>query len=194
MGATLVADGSDIDIAPTSFRIPGAHMLLCRVTSRRNAGAGNDSMADRLAGFFAASPDAIVFTTGDGRILSANGSFLDLVEMPQEDGVRDRSLADFLVRGSVDLSVLLANASRTGSLRLFSTKITQASGQGRSVEISVTRLRAGIRSIFGLVMRDTSRAAALRTDGGDPSVDLEFDRRSPGQAIAQGHRRRRPRT
>lgn len=173
IGATLLADGSDIDIAPTSFRIPGAHMLLCRVTSRRGGVAQADNMTERLAGFFAASPDAIVFTTGDGRILGANGSFLDLVEMPQEDGVRDRSLADFLVRGSVDLQVLLANASRTGSLRLFSTKITQASGHGRSVEISVTRLRAGIRSIFALVMRDTSRSGALRTEGADASVDLD---------------------
>lgn len=173
VSATLLTDKSDIVISPTSFRIPGAHMLLCRVTSLRGTSPQVDSMSERLAGFFAASPDAIVFTTGDGRILSANGSFLDLVEMPQEDGVRDRSLADFLVRGSVDLSVLLANASRTGSLRLFSTKITQASGQGRAVEISVTRLRAGIRSIFGLVMRDTTRSNALRTEAGDPSVDLD---------------------
>ncbi|CTQ48009.1 transcriptional regulator PpsR [Jannaschia donghaensis] len=173
VSATLRIDGSDIDIAPTSFRIPGAHMLLCRVTSRRKSASEGETAADRLAAFYAASPDAIVFTTGDGRILGANGSFLDLVEMPQEDGVRDRSLADFLVRGSVDLSVLLANASRSGSLRLFSTKITQASGQGRSVEISVTRLRAGIRSIFGLVIRDTSRSTALRKDGVDPSVDLD---------------------
>ena len=173
VSATLLADGSDIDIAPTSFRVPGAHMLLCRVVSRRGGAPSADSMADRLAGFFAASPDAIIFTTGDGRILSANGSFLDLVEMPQEEGVRDRSLADFLVRGTVDLSVLLANASRTGTLRLFSTKIVQASGQGRAVEISVARLRAGVRSIFALVMRDASRTGALRTEGGDASADLD---------------------
>ncbi|SDZ48097.1 transcriptional regulator PpsR [Jannaschia faecimaris] len=173
VSATTVSDGSDIDILPTSFRIPGAHMLLCRVIAKRSAVSDTDTMGERLSGFFASSPDAIVFTAGDGRILSANGSFLDLVEMPQEDSVRNQSLADFLVRGSVDLSVLLANASRSGSLRLFSTKITQASGQGRSVEISVTRLQAGIRSIFALVMRDTSRAAALRTEGVDPSVDLD---------------------
>lgn len=173
VSARLVSDGSEIDIRPSSFRVPGAHMLLCRATLRRSAAPQADSMADRLAGFFDASPDAIVFTAGDGRILGANGSFLDLVEMPQEDGLRDRSLADFLVRGSVDLSVILANASRTGSLRLFSTKIAQASGQGRPVEISVTRMRSGLRSVFGLVLRDTSRAAALRADAVDPSVDLD---------------------
>lgn len=173
VNAQLVADGAEIDIRPTSFRVPGAHMLLCRATPRQTAATATDSAGERLAGFFAASPDAIVFTAGDGRILSANGSFLDLVEMPQEDNLRDRSLADFLVRGSVDLSVILANASRAGSLRLFSTKITQASGQGRPVEISVTRLRSGLRAVFGLVLRDTSRAVALRADSIDPSIDLE---------------------
>ncbi|WP_175484965.1 transcriptional regulator PpsR [Jannaschia pohangensis] len=170
--AQLAASGMDVDVFPSSFRTSGTHMLLCRVERRRAGREVGGPMEDRLAGLFANSPDAMIFTAADGAILSANGSFLDLADIGQEQDVRGRPLAEFLNRGGVDASILLENAERSGVLRLFATKIIGAHGGARPVEISITRLRAGSETIFALVMRDASRVDAVRAKPPSGSVDM----------------------
>jgi transcriptional regulator PpsR len=76
--------------------------------------------------------------------------------------VQGRSIADFFLRGSVDLNVMLENARRTGSMRLYATKLVSQHGTERAVEISTTQLTAGGHAIFGLVIRDTRRVEARR--------------------------------
>ncbi|WP_179380793.1 transcriptional regulator PpsR [Jannaschia marina] len=149
-----------LEVAATSFRVPGAHMLLCRILTVPEVAANDDPDRPRFAELFNACPEAVAFVSIDGTILSANPAFLDLVEVAQESQLEDRSLAEFLTRGGLDLSVLLANVGQSGSMRLFS--LLFGGGTGRPVEASVTRLDGGMRPVFGLVIRDMSRAGALR--------------------------------
>ena len=67
-------------------------------------------MGEALLRLFHDGVDGIVFADRDGMIRGANEAFLNLTDSPNVAGVRGRSLADFLVRGLVDLKVLLDNA------------------------------------------------------------------------------------
>jgi transcriptional regulator PpsR len=82
--------------------------------------------------------------------------------------VRDRSLADFLVRGSVDLKVLLDNSRRNGRMRLYATRIVTSFAGEVPVEISASYLDDRPSPGLAVVIRDTSRAEALRRPGFAP--------------------------
>jgi PAS domain-containing protein len=134
--AVLRRTGALVAISPTLFRAAGERLLLCRQ-----------------------SPDAIVFANEAGTILSANESFLDLIDMAHDLNVKGRSFADYLQRGSVDLKVLTENASRTGRLRMYPTKIAGEFSSARGVEIAVTCLTAGTETVFAFVIREVSKLA-----------------------------------
>lgn len=75
-----------------------------------------DEFVDRL-------PDAFVVIDRDGVIRRANRAFLDIVQAGGEGAVLGEPLGRWLSRPGADLSVLLANLHRHGSVRLFATTI-----------------------------------------------------------------------
>ena len=79
--------------------------------------------------------------------------------------IKGRALADYLVRGAVDTKVLIENASRSGQMRMFSTKLISEYGSQTSVEISATYLNDRAHPALVFVIRDTSRVEALRKPG-----------------------------
>ena len=104
----------------------------------------------------------MVFTDRDGVILTASESFLNLTDSPTLASVKGRSLADFLVRGTIDLKVLLENALRAGHLRLYPTRLkTDFDGQ-LQVEISATWIKQGAEQVLALIVRDSSRIDTIR--------------------------------
>lgn len=149
--------GEDIQIAPTLFRAAGQRLLLCRLDPVNESDRRGDRLGKNLAALYEACPDAIVFTDQSGDILSTNDSFLTLVNIANDLSVKSRSLSEFLQRESVDLRVMIENAARSGRMRVFPTKITGPYGTPRSVEISVTAIKAGDHTLFGFVFRETSR-------------------------------------
>lgn len=170
--AFVGGEGTEVRIAPSSFRMSGAHTLLCRLTPRAAASGALDPTAQRLTDLYSRSTDAMIFVSSDGLVLSANDAFLDLVDVAQEQGVRGRSLSEFLNRGGIDMTVVLDNAARSGTLRMFATKIVKTYGQTSPIEMSVTRLDTGGMSIFGFVIRDVSRADAIRSQKSSDMVDM----------------------
>ena len=173
VAARALGSEVELDVLPISFRMSGAHTLLCRLVPRDAASLPGGAMEQRLTELYARTPDALIFVSRGGQILSANDAFLDLADVAQEQGVRGRSLADFLNRGGIDMTVLLDNAARSGTLRLFATKIVTSHGQTSPIEMSVTRLGAGAEPVFGFVIRDTSRVDAMRgTQQSSDVVDI----------------------
>ena len=73
-------------------------------------------------------------------IRAANEAFLNLTDASGIAAVRGRSIADFLVRGQVDLRVLLDNVKRTGQLRLYATRLTTDFSGQIAVELSASWL------------------------------------------------------
>ncbi len=91
-----------------------------------------------------------------------NEAFLELTNAAHALNLKGRSLGDFLHRGNVDLRVLLENAARVGHIRLYSTKMAGEYGAPRTVEISATYLSDAEHPGYAFILRDASRADAVR--------------------------------
>ncbi|MEX5727645.1 transcriptional regulator PpsR [Rhodovulum iodosum] len=152
-------------VTPTAFRAAGEQLLLCRIDTAEAAESVADELTSGLTALFREGVDAIVFADRDGIILTANDAFLGLADASDLSSVKGKSLADYLVRGSVDLRVLVENATRTGQMRMFATKLAGDYGAHVSVEISATYLGDNTPPVLAFVIRDASRMEVVRKPG-----------------------------
>ncbi|TCP59947.1 transcriptional regulator PpsR [Rhodovulum bhavnagarense] len=157
--------GQAVRLTAIAFRAAGERLVLCRLDPVATAVQTDDEMTGGLKAMYHHGVDAIVFTDRDGVILSANESFLGLTDSSQLSTVKGRSLGDFLVRGSVDLRVLVENATRTGQMRMFATKLSGEYGAQVSVEISATYLADQASPAIVFIIRDASRMEVVRKPG-----------------------------
>jgi len=126
-----------------------------QIPDTRPAMMALDEFVDRL-------PDAFVMIDRDGVIRRANRAFLDLLQVGAEGAVLGERLARWLSRPGADLSVLLANLARHGSVRLFATGIQGDLGAETEVEVSAVGLPAGQSAYIALLMRDIGRRLASK--------------------------------
>ncbi|WP_208352252.1 transcriptional regulator PpsR [Pseudaestuariivita rosea] len=152
-----------LKLVPTAFRAAGAQMLLCRIRPSDQAQVVSDDLTQHLSSFYTIGVEPMVFTDSNGIITTANEAFLNLVEVANTPKVKGRSLADFMARGLVDLKVMIENASRNGHMRTYSTKLSSEYDNQVSIEVSVTYLNDTQHPAFVFLMRDVSRAEAVRT-------------------------------
>ncbi|MEJ6403396.1 transcriptional regulator PpsR [Yoonia sp. 2307UL14-13] len=154
--------GRQVTVSPTLFRAAGERVILCRIAASDDTDSQQDDLSRNLRALYLGGPEAIVFTSDAGDVLSTNDAFLGLVDIAHDANVRGRSLSDYLQRGSVDLKVMMENASRAGRMRIYATKIAGEYGSPRPVEVSVTRLHAGTKTVFAFVIRNTNHADTSR--------------------------------
>lgn len=152
-----------LDLVPRLFRAAGERLLIVRLSQASSSPTATaDPLDENLRQLYAKGVDGMVFTDREGMILSASESFLNLTDSPTLSSVKGRSLADFLVRGAIDLKVMLENALRAGHLRVYPTKLkTDFNGQ-LQVEISATWISDGPEPVLALIVRDSARIDTLR--------------------------------
>jgi transcriptional regulator PpsR len=158
-------------VTPSVFRAAGERMLFARIESAEEAEQTSDELTENLQALYQEGVDAIVFTDRDGIIRAANEAFLNLTDVAHVTMVKGKPLSDFLVRGVVDTKVLIENAARTGHMRLYATKLESAFGSQVAVEISATYLNDRSKPAIVFVIRDASRAEAVRKSGGAVTDD-----------------------
>jgi transcriptional regulator PpsR len=149
-------------LSPTVFRAAGERILLCQLDAAEKARSTSDDLAENLSRLYHEGVDGIVFTDADGIVRAANEAFLNLTDAASMSAVRGRSLADFLVRGAVDLRMLLDTVKRTGAMRMYSTRLTTDFSGQIAVEISASWLNDRPNPVLVLVVRDASRVDTLR--------------------------------
>ncbi|MDA7423364.1 transcriptional regulator PpsR [Thalassococcus lentus] len=149
-------------ITPNVFRAAGERVLICRLDTESTGSGHLDELGLNLSVLYEKGSDAIAFTSITGTIQTCNDAFLDLVDAAHLVDVKGRSLADYLGRGQIDMSVLIENARRTGQMRMYSTKIMNEYGSKTAVEMSVTYLNDRSDPELGFVIRDASRVDAIR--------------------------------
>jgi len=112
-------------------------------------------------------PDAFVVIDTQGAILRANRAFLDMVQMGSETSLLGKPLGRWLGRPGADLTVLLANVVRLGSVRLFATTLHGELGSEVEVEISASGNTQTNPNVIGVFLRDIGRrfSAEGRTSG-----------------------------
>jgi len=154
--------GKTLKLYPTVFRASGERIMLCRLDVNESDTSESGQVPQNLLGLFNQGADAIAFTDGEGTLASVNEAFLELTGAAHALNVKGRSLSDYLQRGHIDLRVLLENAARVGHIRLYSTKMEGEHGAPRAVEISATYLNDVERPGYAFILRDASRADAVR--------------------------------
>ena len=135
-----------------------------RIADEDDVGA-EDELSENLLAFYQEGVDAIVFTDENGMIQAANESFLGFVDTSHLTRLKSRSIGDFFARGAIDLKVLVENARRVGQMRVYATKLVSEYGSQLPVEISATWLNDRTHPSVVFVIRDASRAEAVRRPG-----------------------------
>ena len=120
----------------------------------------------------ARGPDGFAVVDSEGRITSANRSFLDLVQMGSEGSVVGERLARWLGKPGADVAVLVANVRRHGVVRLFATTLHGELGNDTEVEISAVGNADSDPDHFGLSIRDVGRRLVAPKDGDKLSAVL----------------------
>ena len=160
-----------LSVTPTMFRAAGERLLLCQLDAADTVAQQNDELSENLIRLYNEGVDGIVFADAEGTICAANEAFLNLTDSPNMASVRGKSIADYLARGAVDMRVLLDNVKRTGQLRLYATRLTTDFSGQIAVEISASWLNDRPNPMLVMVVRDSSRADALRRPAGNPHDD-----------------------
>ncbi|WP_245875320.1 transcriptional regulator PpsR [Tabrizicola aquatica] len=156
-------------VTPRLFRAAGERLLLCLIDPEDRSTQASGDLGENLQRLYHEGVDGIVFADAEGVIRAANEAFLNMTDASGIGAVRGRSIADYLVRGQVDLRVLLDNVKRTGQLRLYATRLTTDFSGQVAVELSASWLNDRPNPVLVLVVRDASRADALRrAQGGLP--------------------------
>lgn len=162
------ADGArEFALSASLFRQNGDAFFLIRLAPVEAEAQAADLPKARakLLKLLDKTPDGFVVTGPDGRILTANPAFLELVQLATEAQARNESLERWLGRPGVDLSVLIANLRQHGTIRLFATTVRGEYGAVAEVEISATSVLNGGQPCYGFAIRNVARRlpAEVRT-------------------------------
>jgi transcriptional regulator PpsR len=159
----------EITVSASMFRQEGASFYLVRLASSIAVQAADMPPREGFTGLADAAPDGVVVIAADNRIVSANQSFLEMVELTSEDQARGQSLDRWIGRLGVDMDVLMANLRQRGAVRLFSTILRGEFGASADVELSASAIGAAAdeksRS-YGFVIRDIGRRAVGHATAG----------------------------
>jgi transcriptional regulator PpsR len=162
--AQLRNQGGEARISVTPFRSEGATLLLMRVVGGESPDAAPNADA-QLAALIATTPDAVVVTDLDGRVVRANPAFLDLAQLASEEQVRGRSLGDWIGRPGCDLAMILSILRKHDIVRLLATSARGEHGLTTEVELSATLLATGERKAVGFILRSVDRRLAAGPQG-----------------------------
>jgi transcriptional regulator PpsR len=131
----------------------------------------NNPNNDRLINAIQFSTDAFVITNLDGKILSANQTFVEMAQVEKSSDLIDEPIDNWLGRASIDLRVILNNLKDKTSLKHYITNIIPSGNStGIEVEVSAVRVVTEDESYIGFNIRQISQRVSQR---GQASSDLK---------------------
>ncbi len=160
-------------VSASLFRQDDVVHFLVRLSPLRvdSADANPPTSRSKLLAVVDSLPDGFVVTDLDGRVLTANRAFLDLVQLATEEQARGESLDRWFARPGVDLNVLLANLRQHGAVRLFASTLRGEYGSTLEVEISAVSVPNGEQPCLGFAIRNVGRRLTINS-----RVDQELPR------------------
>jgi transcriptional regulator PpsR len=164
--AELVGHRVDVRVSATLVHQDATSLLLVRLSRGESSDLQQAAHAEgvMLLHLAQSSPDSLVVTDLDGRVLSANAEFLGLTQMANEDLLRGQSLDRWLGRGGVDLGVLVSNLRQGGAVKLFATTLRGEFGSTTEVEISAVMVTSTDPAFLGFTIRDVGRRLTSEGD------------------------------
>lgn len=163
--ARLANGGPAVEVSVSCFRQDAVSLFLVRFTAtgvvaQRPAEAGVE-----VADLVASAPDGFVVTDGEGRVISANRAFLDLVQLAAEQQAHGRLLSEWIGRPGADLGVFLTTLRKHGAIRLMATAVRGEQGGQSEAEISAAPGPADASHRVGFIVRDVGRRVAHGPQG-----------------------------
>ncbi|MDP2263326.1 MAG: transcriptional regulator PpsR [Hydrogenophaga sp.] len=157
----LVEGKERLSMVATQFRQDNRLFFLVRLTRPEVAELSQPAGRQQLTQVMESTPDALVVTDTEGRILSVNRAFLDMGQLGNEEQARGEMLDKWLGRTGVDFRVLLSNLRQHGTVRLFATQLRGEYGSTSEVEISAVAVPDGPHPCLGFTIRDMGRRLSL---------------------------------
>jgi transcriptional regulator PpsR len=156
------AHSEDLFTVSASFlrQADETRFLLRVVAPRAPFTGGAPASGHYLPASLLAAPDAFIQTDGEGRIMAANRSFLDLAQLASQEQAIGQPADRWLGRSGVDLNVLLNNLREHGSVKLFTSSLVGEQGAMADVEVSACRTGNGGPAPFAFFIRDIGRRVA----------------------------------
>ena len=142
------------------FRQSGASLVLLRFWPVQTAVSATGTRASRVLTMLDAMPDGFVVTGEDGRILSANAAFFEMVQRAGENQVVGEPLDRWLGRPGVDLNIILANLREHRTVKNFSTIIRADFGPPEEALVTAVARSTGGFPCLGFTIRSASSRAA----------------------------------
>lgn len=154
--ARLAGGLGEVGLSASLFRQNAEMLVLVHLTPASDEVAARTLplAKHQLLKLVESAPDGLLVTDSDSRIIAANGSFLDMTELVNEDQVIGQSLDRWLGRPGVDLRVLTSNLKDHGSVRLFATTLRSEYGTSTDIELSAVTLKNGDKTCFGFAIRN----------------------------------------
>jgi transcriptional regulator PpsR len=155
-------DKSEIDMAATLFKLEGSSYFLIHC-KQDNLKVVNESQVpnSNILNAIESLPDGFVLVTEKGEIVFTNSAFSDMLEIPNPDSLINSSLANWLIRGRIDLNVITKTLKKHGVLRLFSANLS-APNAPIPIEISAVTMPFENSLLFAMVVRGTARRIQSR--------------------------------
>ncbi len=164
---TVLRGGEEITLAVSHFRQEQRNYLLLRLSSDSGNVVAFAKAADRKRlTVLDNMPDAFVITNASRQIISANNSFVELLNLSSASEAEGQLIDKWFERPNVDFNVLMANLREHGLVRRFATVLRTNYEQLENVEIAAIQIEHHDESVFGFVLRPMSAAlAASDVDG-----------------------------
>ncbi len=158
------ATGEDtLELNATLIRREDGPFFLVRIA--KPGSAAGDTVNQKVLDVVDRSPDAIVVTDPEGRVLAANRAFLELAQVATELQVRNQSLDQWLGRPGVELNLLLRNLRARVEVRQFVTTLRPEFGQPIDIELSAVSALDSDEPCFGFVIRRQFKPAQSDREG-----------------------------
>jgi len=146
-------------ISASLLRLENASLFLVRLALPAADGAApaGDAPAASLQSFAESAPDGFVVARHDGTILTANATFLGLIQAVSEEQVRGQPLERWLGAPGIDFHVLITNLRQRGSVNLFPTTLQSEHGTSLAVEVSAVSVMNAGQQCFGFSIRNVEQ-------------------------------------
>ena len=163
--ATLADGKGSYLVSASLFRQEAATLVLIRLSAGRKTRAPSAKDGDRaqISAFVAASPDGFVLTDSAGKIIATNQTFVNMVQIANEEQARGASLDQWFGRPGVDFDVIVSNLRQHRTVRLFATALRGEQGAVLDVETSAVAMGSGKAATYGFTIRDVGRRLAPST-------------------------------
>jgi transcriptional regulator PpsR len=163
--AKLANGGPEVEVSVSCFRQDAVSLFLVRFTASGVATARETALGAETTELLANTPDGFVVTDIEGRVLSANRAFLDLVQIAGEQQAHGRLISEWIGRPGADLGVFLATLRKHGVVRLMATAVRGEQGGGSEAEISAAAAPNSRPQCIGFILRDVGRRVAHGPQG-----------------------------